>query len=59
MHYETHARSIAKALSWRFWATLTTAGLVFAFAGETSIALAAGGLEVVVNVVQQPLRSTN
>ena len=44
---ETPARSVAKAVSWRVLATLTTAGLVYATTGELSLALTVGALEVV------------
>ena len=43
---ESHMRSIAKTLSWRFVATATTALLVLAFTGDASIALTVGGVEV-------------
>ena len=46
MHYETKSRSIVKALSWRTWATLTTAALVFIFTGKLALALTVGLLEV-------------
>jgi adenylylsulfate kinase len=44
---ETHARSIAKALSWRVLGTLATAGLVFIFTRRLVLSLAVGGLEFV------------
>ncbi|PNU20091.1 adenylyl-sulfate kinase [Geothermobacter hydrogeniphilus] len=47
MQYETRARSIFKALSWRTWATITTAVIVFAFTGRFALALTVGALEVV------------
>lgn len=46
MHYETKSRSIVKALSWRTWATLTTAALVYIFTGKIALALTVGLLEV-------------
>ncbi|PLY00751.1 MAG: adenylyl-sulfate kinase [Desulfuromonas sp.] len=47
MQYETHRRSILKAISWRTWATITTAIIVFIFTGEFALALTVGLLEVV------------
>ena len=46
MQYETKKRSILKAISWRTWATLTTAILVFMFTGEFALAITVGLLEV-------------
>lgn len=46
MHYETKSRSILKAISWRTWATVTTALLVFAFTGRFTLAVTIGLLEV-------------
>lgn len=46
MQYETHKRSILKAISWRTWATITTAIIVFIFTGEFALALTVGFLEV-------------
>ncbi len=51
MFRETKARSLLKTLSWRFWATLTTIGLVLLFVGETAIALSIGGLEVILKMI--------
>lgn len=51
MYYETAARSIIKTVSWRFWATLTTASLVLFFTGQTELALTVGGLEVIIKMV--------
>lgn len=47
MFVEQKRRSIVKTLSWRVWATLTTAALVFLFVGEVKTALAIGGFEVI------------
>lgn len=47
MQYETKARSILKAFSWRTWATITTAIIVFVFTGKFALALTVGALEVV------------
>ena len=46
MQYETKKRSILKALSWRTWATITTAIIVFIFTGEVALAVTVGFLEV-------------
>ncbi|MDB4470704.1 adenylyl-sulfate kinase [Deltaproteobacteria bacterium] len=47
MQYETKKRSIFKAISWRTWATITTAIIVFAFTGEFALAITVGFLEVI------------
>ncbi len=46
MQYETKKRSVLKALSWRTWATITTAIIVFIFTGEFALAITVGFLEV-------------
>jgi len=46
MQYETKKRSILKAISWRTWATITTAIIVFIFTGEFALAITVGCLEV-------------
>ena len=46
MQYETKQRSILKAISWRTWATITTAVIVFVFTGEVALAITVGFLEV-------------
>ena len=50
MYRESNNRSILKTISWRFWATITTTALVFAFTGHLKIALAIGGIEVLLKV---------
>lgn len=47
MFRETHARSIAKALSWRIMGTVATALLVYIFTRKLVLSLAVGGLEFV------------
>lgn len=47
MFYETHTRSVVKAVSWRFMGTLATAALVFIFTRKFALSLAVGGLEFV------------
>lgn len=46
MHYETHKRSVLKAVSYRTLGTITTAVIVFVFTGEVALALTVGVLEV-------------
>ena len=58
MYRESHRRSILKTISWRFWATLTTAALVFAFTGKYEIALAIGGIEIVLKMILYFLHET-
>jgi adenylylsulfate kinase len=50
MHRETHARSILKAVSYRFFGTLVTAGIVFAMTGRFTAALFAGGADIALKV---------
>ncbi len=47
---ETHSRSIAKALSWRIIASLTTTLLVLIFTGRLDLSLAVGGSEFVAKI---------
>jgi adenylylsulfate kinase len=51
MQYETKKRSILKAISWRTWATITTAVLVFIFTGRFALAITIGLLEVIAKMV--------
>jgi len=44
-------RSVAKALSWRTIATLTTMTLVFLFTGELALAAGIGALDVVSKLI--------
>ena len=48
---DSRRRSMAKALSWRAVATVTTGVLVFAFTGRLDIALTVGLAEVAVKTV--------
>lgn len=50
MFRESNNRSILKTISWRFWATITTTALVFVFTGHYKIALAIGGIEILLKV---------
>ena len=45
MNKEKHVRSIAKAISWRVLATLTTIIIAYFITGEVKDALVIGGLE--------------
>ncbi len=51
MFKESNIRSFLKMISWRVWATLATMILVYIFVGRVEIALAVGGLEVIVKMV--------
>ena len=51
MFEETSARSVVKALSWRFIATLTTAVLVFIFTGRFDLAITVGAIEAVAKML--------
>lgn len=51
MFQESNHRSILKTISWRFWATITTAALVLAFTGYLKVALVIGGIEVVLKII--------
>lgn len=51
MFIETHTRSVAKSLSWRLTATLTTILLVYLFTGTMELALAIGGVEVIAKML--------
>ena len=48
---ETHVRSMAKAVSWRIVATLTTMLLVFAFTGNLVVSGGVGLTEVLSKMV--------
>jgi len=47
----TRSQSIAKTISWRVAATLTTGLLVFFFTGDFTIAIQVGGLEVILKLL--------
>jgi len=42
-----HRRSFAKTISWRFFATVTTIAVVYAFTGHAALSLGVGAVEVV------------
>ncbi len=51
MIIETKFRSLAKAITWRVIATLTTVVLVYLFFGKLELAAAVGGIEVVLKLL--------
>jgi adenylylsulfate kinase len=51
LHMETRTRSLAKAISWRIFATLTTILLVFAFTGNLAVSEGVGITELVSKIV--------
>ena len=48
---ETHIRSVAKAISWRIVATLTTMLLVFVFTGNLVVSGGVGITELITKIV--------
>lgn len=46
----THARSVAKAVSWRIFGTIATSVLVFVFTRRLALSLAVGALEFVTKI---------
>jgi len=51
MHYETFMRSILKAASWRLGASVATVVLVFIFTKQIALAVAVGGIEMVLKML--------
>ncbi len=51
MYIETKLRSLLKAISWRFFATLTTTIIIFVFFGRLDLAIAAGLIELVIKIM--------
>jgi adenylylsulfate kinase len=49
-YFETHARSVAKAVSWRVLGTIATSAIVFAFTRKWALSLFVGGLEFVLKI---------
>ncbi|KXK26827.1 MAG: hypothetical protein TR69_WS6001000848 [candidate division WS6 bacterium OLB20] len=47
---DTHLRSIAKGISWRFNATFITTVISYALTGEITVALSIGALEFIIKV---------
>jgi adenylylsulfate kinase len=50
MYHDTHARSVAKALSWRLLGTVATSALVYLFTRQWALSLAVGGLEFLTKI---------
>ena len=48
---DSHARSVAKSISWRIIATLTTIVVVFLFTGNIKISLGVGAVELVAKLL--------
>lgn len=51
MFRESNGRSLIKTISWRFWATITTALLVYIFTERLELALAIGAIEVLLKLI--------
>jgi adenylylsulfate kinase len=51
MYIETKVRSLLKAISWRFFATLTTTTIIFVFFGRLDLAIAAGLVELLIKIM--------
>ena len=49
-YFETHVRSVAKAVSWRILGTIATSAIVFAFTRKWALSLFVGGLEFVLKI---------
>lgn len=47
---DTKQRSLAKAISWRFFATIITSCVVFLFTGEFKFAMAVGLLDTLIKI---------
>lgn len=48
---ELHKRSIAKAITWRVIATMTTMSLVYLFTNELVLSLGVGAFDVIIKLV--------
>ncbi|MCC7235791.1 MAG: DUF2061 domain-containing protein [Bryobacterales bacterium] len=48
---ESHSRSLAKAISYRFFGSMSTAALVYFFTGSVKVSLGAGILDSMVKIV--------
>lgn len=51
MYHESHLRTIAKAISWRIWGTVTTAAVVWLFTKQWELALSIGALEFALKTI--------
>jgi uncharacterized membrane protein len=47
---DTHARSIAKAVSYRVLGSLTTGGIFFILTGKAGLSLGAGALDAILKI---------
>jgi adenylylsulfate kinase len=47
---ESHARSLAKAVTYRVLGSLSTAAMVFLFTGSVKLSLGAGALDSIVKI---------
>ena len=47
---ESHTRSIAKGITWRIIATITTATLVFIFSGNVTLSLQVGFFDIIIKL---------
>lgn len=50
MPCESHARSLAKTLSYRVWGSLGTAAICYAISGKVVVSLGAGAADVVLKL---------
>lgn len=48
---DSHARSLAKAVSYRVFGSLSTAALVYLFTGNTKASLVSGAADSVVKII--------
>jgi uncharacterized membrane protein len=48
---ETRGRSAIKSASWRLLASATTMSLVYAFTGQLDVAMALGGVELILKLL--------
>ena len=48
---ESHSRSLVKAISYRFFGSMSTAALVYFFTGSVKVSLGAGILDSMVKIV--------
>jgi len=50
-HNESHARSVAKGITWRVVASVTTMALVYIFTGDLVLMAEVGALEIVAKII--------
>jgi len=51
INWASHARSLAKAVSWRFFGNLISFIIIFELTHDGKLALAASGIELVVKII--------